>query len=157
MQETLLPAQNGDILEFDELWSFVLGKDDQAWIWLVLCRRTRQIIAYAIGDRSAETCRKLWERIPPAYRHRRSYSDFWQAYEKVLPQRTHHAVGKESGQTNHIERFNNTLRQRLGCLIRKTLSFSKSWFWHEVRVLLFLLRYNAEKRDDYLALNPNNP
>jgi len=44
----------------------------------------------------------------------------------VLPEEQHEAVGKDSGQTNHIERFNNTLRQRLGCLVRKTLSFSKS-------------------------------
>jgi len=34
-------------------------------------------------------------------------------------------VGKERGQTSHIERFNNTLRQRYCRLVRKTLSFSK--------------------------------
>jgi IS1 family transposase len=30
-----------------------------------------------------------------------------------------------SGKTNHIERFNNTMRQRISRLVRKTLSFSK--------------------------------
>jgi hypothetical protein len=34
------------------------------------------------------------------------------------------AVGKESGLTSYIERFNNTLRQRIARLVRKTLSFS---------------------------------
>jgi tRNA (guanine37-N1)-methyltransferase len=34
-------------------------------------------------------------------------------------------VGKESGETAHIERFNNTLRQRLGRLVRKSLSCSR--------------------------------
>jgi insertion element IS1 protein InsB len=136
------------------MWSFVLWKQDQAWLWLVLCRRTRQIVAYFLGDRSADSCRKLWERIPLSYRGVHLYSDFWEAYRAVLPEETHQAVGKESGQTNHIERFNNTLRQRLGCLVRKALSFSKCWFWHEVRIVLFLLRYNQEKRDEYLALNP---
>ncbi|MGZ8215805.1 IS1 family transposase, partial [Methylomagnum sp.] len=32
----------------------------------------------------------------------------------------------DSGQTSHIERFNNTLRQRVARLARQTLSFSKS-------------------------------
>lgn len=73
-------------------------------------------------------------------------------------------MGKESGETNHIERSNadtalpclNTLRQRLGCLVRKTLSFSKMLAWHEIRIVLFLLRYNREKRALYLSLNPEH-
>jgi transposase len=76
----------------------------------------------------------------------------------LLPPRTHHPVGKEmgkeTGETNHVERSNNTLRQRLGCLVRKTLSFSTSRYWHAIRIRLFLLRYNRERRDAYLALNP---
>jgi IS1 family transposase len=46
------------------------------------------------------------------------------------------------GPTNHIERFNNTLRQRLGRLVRKTLSFSKSLHMHESVIQLFLHQYN---------------
>ena len=136
------------------MWSYVHDKHQQAWIWMVLCRRTRQVIAYAVGDRSEQTCRRLWSRLPKEYRHRRSYSDFWQAYQNVLPAHTHHPVSKSSGETNHIERFNNTLRQRLGCVVRKTLSFSKSWAWHALRIRLFLLRYNRERRQIYQeALN----
>ncbi|MCX7067363.1 MAG: IS1 family transposase [Methylococcales bacterium] len=37
----------------------------------------------------------------------------------------HPSVGKETGLTNHIERFNNTLRPRCSRLARKSLSFSK--------------------------------
>jgi IS1 family transposase len=44
------------ILELDELWSFVLKKTNKAWIWIALCRKTRQVVAYAIGDRSEKTC-----------------------------------------------------------------------------------------------------
>ena len=53
------------------------------------------------------------------------YSDFWSAYEQVIPSQRHQAVGKETGQTNYIERFNCTLRQRVSRLVRKTLFFSK--------------------------------
>ena len=38
------------------------------------------------------------------------------------PQRTR-AVGKETGETAHVERWNNTLRQRLARFVRKTLAF----------------------------------
>ncbi|MEJ7711713.1 MAG: hypothetical protein WKF84_18070 [Pyrinomonadaceae bacterium] len=41
-------------------------------------------------------------------------SDFWEAYQLVIPSPQHTAAGKESGETAHVERWNNTLRQRLG-------------------------------------------
>lgn len=129
-------------LELDEMWSFVQKKAHKRWIWLALCRTTRQVVAYVIGDRSEATCRKLWERIPAAYRAAHCFSDFWDAYQVVIPPEQHTAVGKESGETAHIERWNNTLRQRLGRFVRKTLSFSKSDHMHELCLQLFLHRYN---------------
>lgn len=133
------------VLELDELWSFVQKKANKRWIWLALCRATRQVVAYAIGDRSEATCRQLWERVPQDYRQALCYSDFWDAYALVLPTQQHTPVGKETGQTNHVERFNNTLRQRLARLVRKTLSFSKNDFMHELCLRLFLHRYNLSK------------
>lgn len=133
------------ILELDELWSFVLTKALQAWIWIALCRKTRQVVAYAIGDRSEETCRELWNRIPRDYQTGYCYTDFWRAYQAVIPEEQHRAVGKETGETSHIERWNTTLRQRVGRFIRKTLSFSKSPFMHEACLRLFLHRYNLER------------
>jgi IS1 family transposase len=32
-----------------------------------------------------------------------SYTDFWSAYETVFPANQNRAVGKETGQTNHVE------------------------------------------------------
>ncbi|MEP0872528.1 IS1 family transposase, partial [Trichocoleus desertorum AS-A10] len=46
-------------------------------------------------------------------------------YPVALLSQRHRAVGKETGLTSYIERFNNTLRQRISRLVRKTLSFSK--------------------------------
>ena len=142
LSNTLLPAQAADVLELDEMWSFVLKKANQRWLWTVLCRRTRQIVAFVIGDRSNETCRQLWEHIPAAYKHCQSYSDFWAAYSKVFPEATHQSVGKDSGETNHMERWNNTLRQRNARYVRKTLSFSKSDFYHELVTRIFIVEYN---------------
>ncbi len=67
----------------------------------------------------------LWQSLPPVYRQCAiCYTDFWAAYGAVLPRKGHRAVGKESGLTNRIERFNCTLRQRISRLVRKTLSNS---------------------------------
>src|SRR3989442_13744091 len=41
-------------LELDELWSFVLKKANDSWIWVALCRKTHQVVAYAVGDRSPQ-------------------------------------------------------------------------------------------------------
>ena len=132
-------------MELDELWSFVSEKDNQIWIWIALCRKTSQVVAYALGDRSKETCQKLWNSIPEAYLVGHCYSDFWRAYQAVIPEGQHTAVGKETGETAHVERWNNTLRQRLGRFVRKTLSFSKSLLMHDACLSLFLHRYNLER------------
>lgn len=149
LSETLAePASDdpeGATLELDELWSFVLKKARKRWIWLALCRETRQVVAYFVGDRSEESCRGLWERVPEAYRLGRYYSDFWKAYREVIPEERHEAVDKESGETAHIERWNNTLRQRLSRFVRKSLSFSKSDRMHEICLRLFLHRYNLSR------------
>ena len=137
-----MPAEPEDVLEADEMWSFVYEKWNKRWLWTVMCRRTRQIVAFVIGDRSEATCRKLWERVPPAYKGCRSYSDFWEAYQLVFPIATHECVGKGSGQTNHMERWYCTLRQSCARFVRKTLSFSKSDVMHEIVTRLFIIRYN---------------
>ena len=96
------------ILELDELWSFVLKKANDSWIWIALCRKTRQVVAYAVGDRSKKTCQRLWEAIPDLYRAGHCFTDFWAAYQAMIPEEQHTAVGKETGETAHVERWNNT-------------------------------------------------
>ncbi len=142
LSETLLEVAD-PVLELDELWSFVLKKAHKRWIWIALCRQTRQVVAYVVGDRSEKTCRRLWEALPEAFRRAHCYTDFWAAYAKVLPAAQHSAVGKESGETAHVERWNLTLRQRLARFVRRTLSFSKSSVMHEACLRLFIHRYNC--------------
>ena len=147
ISRTLLPASSSQeelALELDELWSFVDKKANKRWVWIALARDTRQVVAYAIGDRGERTCRRLWERIPETHKRGYYYSDLWEAYQTVIPEERHKAVGKDSGEMAHVERFNNTLRQRVGRFVRRTLSFSKSDEMHEVCLVLFLHRYNAE-------------
>jgi insertion element IS1 protein InsB len=109
----LVPPAPQERLELDELWSFVCRNVNQLWVWIALCRRTRQVVACVVGDRSKQTCQRLWDAIPVAYRTGRCFTDFWSTYQAVIPDAQHRAVGKETGQTAHVERWNNTLRQRL--------------------------------------------
>ena len=139
-----MPAESDDVLELDEVWSFVFIKTAKYWLWTALCRRTRQIVAFVIGDHSAKTCQRLWNKIPKAYRTAHTFSDFWDAYQKVFTEETYRSVGKDSGQTNHMERWNCTLRQKLARYVRKTktLSFSKAEYMHHLVTRWFIVEYN---------------
>ena len=126
------------------MWSFVQNSENKQWVWLAIDRDTREIVGVHVGDRSREGAQALWASLPPVYRQCAvSYTDFWASYETVLPSKRHRAVGKESGKTNHIERFNCTLRQRVSRLVRKTLSFSKKLANHIGAIWYFIHYYNA--------------
>ena len=130
-------------IECDEMWSFVQKKTNKKWIWFAIDVDTKEIVGVYVGKRDSDAAKKLWESLPPVYRQCAvAYTDFWEAYECVLPSNRHKAVGKETGLTNHIERFNNTVRQRVGRLVRKSLSFSKKIDNHIGAVWNFIHHYN---------------
>ncbi len=130
--------------ECDEIWSFVGNKGNKQWIWLAKDKDTGEICGACIGRRDASGAHGLWKSLPGVYRRCAvCYTDFWSAYKEVFPSKRHRAVGKKSGQTNHIERFNCTLRQRVSRLVRKTLSFSKKIENHIGAIWYFIHHYNA--------------
>ena len=132
------------VIECDELWSFVGNKKNKQWVWLAIDRETREIVGMAVGNRDSDGAQALWASLPRAYQECAiSYTDFWDAYGTVIAADRHHAVGKQSGQTNHIERFNCTLRQRVSRLVRKALSFSKKLANHIGAIWYFIHHYNA--------------
>ncbi len=104
-----------------------------------------------LGGRGIETCKKLWSNVPQAFKQGIIFSDFWEAYQAVIPDDQHLAVGKDSGLTAHVERFNNTIRQRLARFVRQSLSFSKSAYMHLICLHLFLVRYNLDILENSLA------
>jgi len=142
--ETWRPPEEGEVLEGDEMCSFVGCRKRKIWTWTVLCRRTGQVVACGVGDRSEETGRRLWEAIPEAYRGSYRYRDFWSAYRLVFSADRHQCVEKRTGQLAHIERWHNTVRPRLARYVRKSLSFSKSLYWHEWVTQWFVVTYNLE-------------
>ena len=108
----------------DEIFSFVLLKINHTRIWIAQNRQNRQIVSFFIGDGTMDSCKRLWRKLPYEFLKCNSFSDFWKSYNGI-PKSTHQKVGKETGETAHIERLNNTIRQRFSRFVRKTLSFSK--------------------------------
>ncbi len=140
---TIAPAQADDLLEADELFTFVQVQARQIRLWLVWCRRTRQILSFFLGDGSMDSCQRMWRKLPYEYLRCHSFSDGWRAYHCV-PAATHQLVSKDTGETAHIERLNNTFRQRLSRLVRRTLSFSKQEYRLNLHLKLFAVHYNLQ-------------
>ena len=104
---------------------------------------TRQVVAFHVGDRSRKSAKRLWAQIPEVYRqHAMFYTDQYAVYKGVVPAVQHRAIHKLARKTNHIERFNNTLRQRVSRLVRETLSFSKKLANHVGAIKYFICHYN---------------
>lgn len=122
-----------------------MGKSrDKAWVWVAIDRESRKIVAVHLGDRSRASAQALWQALPPVYRQCTvCYTDAWQAYQGVLPATRHPIISKSHRGTNHLERWFNTLRQRVSHFVRKTLSFSKKFANHCGALWRFVHLYNA--------------
>lgn len=145
----VMPKAKGKLtVQMDELWSFVDHKGNKQWVWLAMDADTREIIGCHIGERSRASAIALWQSIPAVYRQcAKVYTDHWEAYKTVVPSKRHFSVDKDSGLTSYIERVNNTLRQRISRLVRKTLSFSKKLENHIGAIWLFIHEYNCNIQD----------
>jgi IS1 family transposase len=95
------------------------------------------------GDHNRTSAKRLWVKIPEAYRQQAAfYTDQDVVYAGVIPAAQHRAISKLARKTNPIERFNNTLRQRVSRLVREALSFSKKLVDHTGAIKLFICYYN---------------
>src|ERR671921_1937849 len=132
--------------EVDEMWSFVRKKANKQWIWIAMDAKTRQVIAFHVGDRSRRSAKRLWAKIPLLYRqHATFYTDQYVVYAGVIPAAQHRAISELARKTNHLERFNNTLRQRVSRLVREALSCSKKLAHHIGAIKLFICHYNLTR------------
>jgi IS1 family transposase len=56
------------------MWSFVQKKANKQWIWIAMDAKTRQIIAFHVGDRSGASGKQLWGNVPEAYQQQAALS-----------------------------------------------------------------------------------
>lgn len=50
--------------QIDEMWSYVGNKQNQQWLWMVIDVKSRQILAFHIGDRSKSSGEMLMKKLP---------------------------------------------------------------------------------------------
>jgi insertion element IS1 protein InsB len=130
-------------VEADEMSSFVPKKANKQWLWIAMDAKSRQVSAFHVGARSRRSAKRLWAKIPDAYRqHATFHTDHYVVYAGVIPAAQHWAISKLTRKTNHIKRFNNTLRQRVSRLVREALSFSKKLANHIGAIKMFICHYN---------------
>lgn len=110
-----LPGSLGHVMvqqldaEADEMCSFVGKRTNKQWIWMAVDMRTRQIMAFHVGDRRRKSAAQLWAKVPGTYRVQATFStDRYEVYTGVIPTAQQKAMTKLARKTNHIERFNNT-------------------------------------------------
>jgi insertion element IS1 protein InsB len=144
-----LPNPPGEVImrrveaEADAMCSFVKQKANKHWLWLAIDRSTRQIIAFYVGYHSRDSAKQLWVNLPAVYQEQAIfYTDQYEVYKGVIPAARHKAITKKARKTNHIERFNTTLRQRVSRLVRETLVFSKKVENHIGAIRYFICDYN---------------
>ena len=63
-------------VEADDMSSFVHKKGNKQWILIAIDAKTRQVMAFHVGDRSRRSAKRLWAKMPQAYRqHATFYTD----------------------------------------------------------------------------------
>ncbi|MEO0688513.1 MAG: IS1 family transposase [Cyanobacteria bacterium J06649_11] len=130
-------------IQADELWSFVQNKENKQWIWVAYDPVHRLVVAYHIGQRGIQAAKAFWSKIPKILRHCYFETDDWDAYKSIIPAKKH-KIGKDL--TFYIEGFNATIRARVSRLVRKSLSFSKLEYWHNLAIGWFFWQFNLERQ-----------
>jgi IS1 family transposase len=101
---TILPTASRPEIEIDEQWSYVGNKGDVVWHWVAVERSTKRVVGWTVGDRSAATCRQLWESLPADYRKRGIfYTDEYFVYRQVLPASRRRPRPKGYGATSQAD------------------------------------------------------
>lgn len=138
------PAKLGEIVELDEVWSFIYSKSHVRYIWIGISRLTKLVFAYYIGDRTNESCKEFKSRIPYSYKYNTTiHTDMHKPYITYFKD-FKHMYQPTKKETNLIEAFNSILRARLSTMIRKIKSYAKTEDMFEARLKIFVHQYNQE-------------
>ena len=105
------------------------------------------MVAYVIGDWSSKTLKRLVRKIPSDYLKCQSYSDLWKSYCILESKGNHIFVTKDSGETNHIELWNSTLRQGVSRYVHKSLAFSKLVKFHHLMTKLYIFALSTGQKN----------
>jgi IS1 family transposase len=120
IKQPIIPLSK--IYEADELCMFIGSKVRLCWIVYALEGRSKSIVSFNIGRRTNYTLKSVIRTLENAM-EAKIYTDKLKNYQYLIPSFLHN-TSRHS--TNHIERYNLTMRVHLKRLSRRTICFSKS-------------------------------
>ncbi len=124
------------------MWHYCQKKKRKVWLWLAICRDSKQILVFELGSRGLKTGKKLWEKVKniPC---KQDCTDHWEVYKNLIPAEKHICSKAE---TYTIESYNGLFRHYLARFHRKTKCYSKSIRLVEISVLLLILSLNQRNK-----------
>jgi IS1 family transposase len=111
------------------------SKKTQVWLWRAIDRVTKKVCGWALGNRGAETAKRLAAQLPFGG-HITYCTDFWHPYGTLFEGHGH-LQGK--AHTFTIESHNNRIRCYLARLRRKTHCYSKKLANLAASILYYLI------------------
>jgi insertion element IS1 protein InsB len=130
-----------EVAQLDELQTFVAQKKNKVWLWTAVNQRVPGILAFVLGDRSAETFKHLWK-IVRGWECFFYVTDGYCVYDKFIND-CDRIISKTY--MTRVEGENTRLRHYLARLHRRTLCYSKSeeMLQLSIRLLLYYLKYGS--------------
>ncbi|WP_148204979.1 IS1 family transposase [Candidatus Amoebophilus asiaticus] len=128
-----------DIVEMDEIHTYVGFKKVYCWIWIAVDRISKRFISYVCGDRSTQTGLKLWERVKDI--GKLYCSDYWKSYEQFIPKDKHR---QSKSETYTVEGYNSLIRHYLARFKRKGKCYSKQVHMIEKSLNLLMAKLNNQ-------------
>ncbi|MCO7332227.1 IS1 family transposase [Riemerella anatipestifer] len=129
-----------EIVELDEIHSYVQHKKNYCWSWIAVDRLRKRFISFICDKRDTKTFLKLWEQLKN--RNINVFcSDYWKSYSELIPSERHVASKAE---TFTVEGYNSRIRHYLARFKRKTKCYSKSKTMLENSLKLLCLKLNNE-------------
>lgn len=101
--------------ELDELQTYVEQQSQKIWIWAASKRHCAGILAIAVGNRSGETLKKLWQQRKD-WRSRKYITDGYCVYSNYIDSERHLVLPKTK--LTRVEGENSRLRHYLARLGR---------------------------------------
>ena len=101
-------------------------------------REAREVIAYACGNRSKETCQILWDRIPSTYKKPWFLPLIRKRVKLLFRMNSIFLAVKKQEKRPMLSAGIIPYVSNLTCFVRKTLSIPKCIIMHEICLKLFL-------------------
>jgi transposase-like protein/IS1 family transposase len=133
-----------DVVEGDEIFTFIGDKKNEAYIMTWVERSTRCIVAHrVVMNRTEDALRKMvWQVMPSA---RRYFNDAFSLYDAIGYPGGHHSL-PDKRETYSAEGDNAELRHYLARLARRSRCFSRRLEALERAVDLFVMAWNRRQR-----------